>query len=198
MMGESADVVQAYLDSVQIPAPEAPPPELPPEEPEPEEIPVPLGEALLPPPEQPGPVIISRVFITNDQEQPVTGVAFNQPFYVALEYTVKQPIHQLQLGFFLANGQETIVLVPVSNNGIPCTGSICEPGHHRIFAKIPAPLLVPGRYHIAGVGAYEEGIGHHHRVFEKILEFDVELTLDHEGEWFGPELVHPPIEWTLE
>jgi len=193
-IGDSTAVIKAYLDSVKTELEETPTPQ----EPEkPDVIQSPLGEALLPSSGQLGNVMISRVFIADQQKKLAECIDFYQPFYVGIEYIVKQPIAQLQLGFCLDNSQNVRLMEPATNNCLPRTGTICEIGFHCIYAKIPAPLLLPGRYFVASVGAYEEGFGHHYHFSERILEFNVQISEDVK-ESFGSETIHPSIEWNLE
>ncbi|MBM0743188.1 ABC transporter ATP-binding protein [Phormidium sp. CLA17] len=204
-IGDSTAVIQAYLDSVKLEVKEV---QVPQELEEPEEleeleepdviVPYPIGEAFLPSSGELGSVMISRVFIADQQKKLVECVDFWRPFYVGIEYIVKYPVPQLQLGFYLDNSQDVRLMEPVTHNWLPRTGTICEVGFHRIYAKIPAPLLLPGRYFIAGIGAYEEGFGHHYRFFEKVLEFSVQIDPDSSTEWFGAEIIHPPVEWNFE
>lgn len=161
-------------------------------------IDLPTQEIALPASAQLGSVVATRMFLINDAKQLIHTVPFRSPFYVGIEYVVTAPINKLQIGFYIQDQRDRIILEPATHNWLPLTGTICEPGNHCLYAKIPAPLLVPGRYSIFGIGAYEEGFGHHYRLLESLLRFDVELTEEDGDEWFGQELVHPSIEWTLE
>lgn len=158
------------------------------------------GEITLPPSETVGEVFVSRMSLTShaNAKQSINRVPFRSPFYVAIEYTVTVPIEKLQIGFYITDYQDRIILEPASHNWLPLTGKICELGDHCIYAKVPAPLLVPGEYHIFGIGVYEPGFGHHYCLLKKLLRFDVELTENEPSEWFGQEIVHPVIEWSLE
>lgn len=195
-IGESGAVIQAYLDQVKLASAEVESKSKVKESAKPTQYP--LGEVFLPSSGELGHVVISRVFIA-DQQKKMTGcVDFHQFFYVGMEYTVKHPVPQLQLGFYLDNSHHTRLMEPVTHNWLPRTGTICEVGFHCVYAKIPAPLLIPGRYFIAGVGAYEEGFGHHYCIPDKVLEFRVEIASDDSKEWFGSESIHPVIEWNFE
>ncbi len=156
------------------------------------------GEIILPTSETGAGVSVSRVTLTNHAKQHTSRVPFRSPFYVGIEYTITIPIEKLQIGFYITDHQDRIILEPVSHNWLPLTGKICELGDHCIYAKVPAPLLVPGQYYISGVGIYEQEFGHHYSSLEKLLRFDVELTENDYSEWFGQEIVHPIIEWNLE
>jgi ABC-type polysaccharide/polyol phosphate transport system ATPase subunit len=156
------------------------------------------GEIFLPQSETFGGVFVSRISLKNHTKQLINIVPFRSPFYVGIEYTVTVPIEKLQIGFYITDEQDRIILEPASHNWLPLTGKICELGDHCIYAKVPAPLLVPGQYHIFGIGIYEEGFGHHYCLPKKLLRFDVELTENDQSEWFGQEIVHPMIEWNLD
>lgn len=163
--------------------------------PEPE---IPTGEISLPSREQPGSVVITRVFLVNEAKQIIHTVPFSSPFYVAIEYVITAPVAKLQLGFILRDHQKRSILEPASHNWLPTTGEICELGTHCIYAKIPAPLLLPGEYFIFGAGAYEEDFGHHDHLLDYLLRFEVELTDEDNKQWFGQEVVHPMIEWKVD
>ena len=156
------------------------------------------GEIVLPQPETVGGVFVSRISLTNNVKKLINVVPFRSPFYVGIEYTVTVPIEKLQIGFYITDEQDRILLEPASHNWLPLTGKICELGDHCIYAKVPAPLLVPGQYYIFGIGIYEQGFGHHYSLLKKLLRFDVELTENEPREWFGQEIMHPIIEWNLE
>jgi len=156
------------------------------------------GEIVLPQPETVGGVFVSRISLTNNVKQLINVVPFRSPFYVGIEYTVTVPIEKLQIGFHITDEQDRILLEPASHNWLPLIGKICELGDHCIYAKVPAPLLVPGQYYIFGIGIYEQGFGHHYSLLKKLLRFDVELTENEPREWFGQEIMHPIIEWNLE
>jgi ABC-type polysaccharide/polyol phosphate transport system ATPase subunit len=158
------------------------------------------GEIILPPSETAGGVFVSRMSLTShaNAKQCINRVPFRSPFYVVIEYTITVPIEKLQIGFYITDYQDRIILEPASHNWLPLTGKICELGNHCIYAKVPAPLLVPGQYHIVGIGVYEPGLGHHYCLTKKLLRFDVELMENEPSEWFGQEIVHPMIEWNLD
>lgn len=166
-----------------------------------EELPlveIPKGEAIIPPPEKIKEVVITRIFILNEKRELTSTVAFGKPFYIGLEYIVKSPIERLRLGLHVNNQQRVRILEPVTNNCLPETGAICQPGKRYAYVRIPGPLLVPGQYYIAGIGACQIGFGHHHLLLEDLLTFDVVVTDEGKDQWFGLEAVHPPLEWTIE
>jgi ABC-2 type transport system ATP-binding protein len=210
-IGDAEEIIQAYLESVNLAEPltseinltpiqdnielndsEEVTPE------EPSEIFSCTGEIILPPSETVGGVFVSRISLTNAAKQLINVVPFRSPFYVSIEYTVTIPIEKLQIGFYIIDEQDRIILEPASHNWLPLTGKICELGDHCIYAKVPAPLLVPGRYHIFGIGVYEQGFGHHYSLPKNLLRFGVELMENEPSEWFGQEIVHPIIEWNLD
>jgi len=161
-------------------------------------LPLPVGEAPLPPSEALGKAHISRVFIADKQKQVVECIDFGQSFYVGFDYFVSEEISQLQLGFYLENSQSAILMEPVTHHWLPRTGTICEKGFHRLYAKIPAPLLLPGCYFISGIGAYEEGFGHHYQFIAKLLEFSIRVPLNFTEESFSNVLIQPLVEWSFE
>ncbi len=160
--------------------------------------PLPRGEAFLPAIADSESFVITRVFLCDETRQVISTVAFGKPFYVGFEYTITALIQKLQIGVHVRDSQDRVILELASNNGLSVTGEIRAPGKHCTYAKIPAPLLIPGQYTIFGMGAYEEGMGHHYRNLSYILAFDVEITDNHQTEWFGQEIVHPIIEWQVE
>lgn len=162
------------------------------------EVILPTGETLLPPLKQSGSVVVTRLFLTNQTKEIIHTVPFSSPFCVGIEYTVNAPVEKLQFGFHIRDRQDRCILEPATNNWLPLTGAICEPGNHCLYAVIPAPLLVPGEYLIFGMGAYEENVGHHYRLLDYLLRFTVELTPEDKNQWFGQEIVHPTIEWILD
>ncbi len=212
-VGDPKETVHLYLASVNLLDDSTSPATPPPSEPSPqssEETPleqeneevlpaeIVVGAAKVPPPETPGSVIITDVFIANEEKQIVELVDYGSPFFIGMKYQVKAPTQNLMLGAYLTNEYGIMILEPVTQNFLPITGAINEIGERFIYVKIPAPFLRPGKYYISGVGAYEEGFGHHHWIIEKLLSFNVILPEKHQHEWFGQELVHPPLEWFLE
>ncbi|MEX0270518.1 ABC transporter ATP-binding protein [Leptolyngbyaceae cyanobacterium UHCC 1019] len=209
-IGDAEEIIQAYLESVNLAKPltsEISPTPI--QEStdfdngeevisqEPSEIFSSDGEIILPQPEVVGGAFVSRIRLTNSAKQLINIVPFRSPFYVGIDYTVTAPIEKLQIGFYITDHQDRIILEPASHNWLPLTGEICELGDHCIYAKVPAPLLVPGHYYVCGIGIYEQGFGHHYCLRKKVLRFDVELTENEPNEWFGQEIVHPIIEWNL-
>jgi ABC-2 type transport system ATP-binding protein len=194
--GDASDVVQAYLNSVRTLAMNghtALHDHL--DEKHGLEIP---GETFLPSSGMQGNVAVTRLFLTDENKQPIPHAKFGEPFYVGIQYRVEATVKKLQLGFHLVNAGNRVILEPASNNWLAKTGAICEMGDHYIYAKIPAPLLTPGQYTICGVGAYEEGFGHHYLTAGKLMTIQVHLPPSATEEWFGQELVHPAIEWSLD
>ncbi len=212
LIGESSEVIDAYIASVRQPEELEELEEL--EEAE-EEITIdeivsdpiapeeaialiPFGEALIQAPDDPLGVIIQRVFIANLQKQLVDVVPYGSEFLIGIEYRVQTSIQSLKFGLYLANDQDTILLEPASHNFLPVTGEICAIGRHFIYVKVPAPLLKPGIYYINGVGAHDTVFGPLHWLIERLLQFRVVLSESSETEWFGQEVVHPHLEWILE
>jgi ABC-type polysaccharide/polyol phosphate transport system ATPase subunit len=155
------------------------------------------GEVFLPRSGIRGHVAVTRLFLADENKQPISYVEFGKQFYIGIEYSIEAPVQKLQFGFYLTNPATQLLLEPVSHNWLPKTGAICDLGNHCIYAKIPAPLLVPGHYTITGVGAYEEGYGHHYLTLGKLMSIHVHPPAE-EHEWIGGGLVQPPIEWNLE
>jgi ABC-type polysaccharide/polyol phosphate transport system ATPase subunit len=155
------------------------------------------GERFLPTSGKKGSVLLTRLFIMDENQKISPYVEFGKPFYVGIEYQVETAVSKLQLGFYLFDMANRMLLEPASHNSLSKTGAICEVGPHCVYAKIP-PILRPGRYAIVNVGAYEEGFGHHYVFTERLLTIDVYLGETNAQEWFGQELVHPMIEWVLD
>jgi ABC-2 type transport system ATP-binding protein len=195
-VGASLEVVQAYLDSVHALALKDKKPAKRSSDPPPDqEHPVDNG---LPIADVQGCVSLIKLFLTDENKQPVSDVEFGKPFYVAIQYRVDVVLKELRLGFYVIDMADRLLLEPASNNWLPTTGEICELGEHCIYAMLPGPLLTPGRYIISRVGAYEEGFGHHLLKIGEIMTFQVYLPPEAKNEWFGREIVHPAIEWTFE
>ena len=233
MVGEATDVIKAYLQTVspeddllkELEADEAamlaeislanqieeePDPE--PEEPAAEEIEeevvepeLPIAEWVIAPDEHSGKVTLSRIFIADEHKQPIQQVEFGKPFYVGLEYRVDEAVRDLRVGFCIQNEAGNILVEANTWNYLSPTGIVCHLGHHLIWAKIPAPLLIPGRYFIGYVGAYEEFVGHHHSLLKQLMAFDVlpikvipSAENRNQEIWFGGSLTFPPIEVSVD
>jgi len=197
-IGDAEEIIQAYLESVVILDPLEKALAAPQELDIDEEISYPSREALLPPPTHPSAVIITRVFITNQDKQITASVCFESPFHIGIEYTVETAINNLRIGLYVTNQAGVVILEPSSNNFLPVTGKITALGQHTLYVKVPAPLLVPATYFLAGVGAYEEGFGHHYGFFNRFLTFEVTPPPKSSQLSFGQELVHPKIEGIIE
>lgn len=206
LIGESSEVIDAYIASVtkldqldeEITINQIVPIVSDSIAPEEDIEPVPFGEALIQAPITPLGVIIRRVFIANLQKQPVEEVPYGSEFLIGIEYKIQNPIQSLQFGLYLVNDQGTVILEPASHNFLPVIGEICAIGKHFIYVKVPAPLLKPGVYYIDGVGAHDTVSGPLHWLIERLLQFRVVLSESDKTEWFGQEVVHPHLEWTLE
>lgn len=199
-LGDTQEVIDTYINSVALQDADLDPQPQPTAQPEIEEIP--FAEVILPSPTGSHDAAIRRVFITNQLKQVTDTIAFTEPFYIGLDYEIFAPLHSFITGFHLKNAQGVIILEPANLNPLPPTGEIRAVGKHRIYIQIPA-LLCPGIYHIAGIAVREENfetrqIKTHQQITGKLVSFKVELTESYRNEWFGQELVHPLLEWTLE
>jgi len=165
-------------------------------DPEPPPEPIPTGEAILPIPEECNVAIAKRIFIADQNKQIVSQVKFGEPFWIGIDYDVQAVVDNLILGIYLTNQQGVVILEPASHNSLPKRGEICAIGAHTAYLQIPA-LLKPDIYLISGVGIVEHGVGHHYRIVCPLLSVEVILPPDSE-EWFGQEIVHPQLTWTVE
>jgi ABC-type polysaccharide/polyol phosphate transport system ATPase subunit len=208
MVGESDDVINTYIEIVTVKEDEEDldtveqvPDELEKEE-EDDDIP-PFGELILLPPDPPCKAAITRIFIADQHYQVVDKVGFDEVFYLGLDYQVYEPLQSLIVGCYLVNQQGTILLEPGTQNYFLKTSDIKSVGKHRFYIEIPAPLLLPGTYYIGGIGVHEEHledqtITTHQWVIKKLVQFDIVLTETSRHEWFGQEVIHPRLEWTVE
>jgi ABC-type polysaccharide/polyol phosphate transport system ATPase subunit len=158
---------------------------------------IPTGEAIISPPENQNSAAITRIFTANEAKQVIEIVDFGQPFYIGIDYEVQLPVDNLSIGIYLINQEEVIILEPVTQTYLPRTGSIGDIGQHRLYLKLP-PLLIPGAYYISGIGIYEEGFGHHHRLLGKLLTINIAETDKSIINWFGQGVVQPQFNWSLE
>lgn len=228
MIGDAIDVVQAYAESARVipddelerssdlnnlasekaieensdEAIEIFPDAEPPIEEIPIEEPVPTGELFIEIPETPI-VWATHIFIADQENKIVDTVNFGDSFYIGLEYEVFQSLQSLQIGLYLTDDSDKILLEPASVNWLATIGQINSIGKHKIYINIPAPLLKPGTYYIGGIGLHEKDketqvIRTHQWLIKRLLSFVVTQAGSYIDEWFGQEVVHPILEWHIE
>lgn len=217
LLGSADDVVDAYIENFRVQEEEEEENEILADEPEiqaepaPEAVAetvvvpemVPLAEGVVPPPEELGQAVATRVFVTDQDKHVTPFIPYGEAFYVGLDYDILQPLASLAIGLDLSDEQGNVLLEPVSLNCWLPPGAIGKPGYHRAYIRVPGPLLKPGSYFISAIGLREldpdpEKITTHHFILKRLVEFSVFVKERDRAEWFGQEAVHPALEWEIE
>ncbi len=101
-------------------------------------------------------------------------VPISEPFFVEIDYQVKQAVRDSTVWVILVNEMGTPVFTSLDTDSTDLGGKVREAGLYRSICEIPGFLLKPGRY-IASVGAGIDRV----KVLcshEDILQFEVSET----------------------
>jgi lipopolysaccharide transport system ATP-binding protein len=113
---------------------------------------------------------------------------------LVFQFSVKQPIHGLRVGFDLISGTGVTVLRSYYDD-LMKTPPELKPGNYRATCSIPANLLNQGEYFIT-LRANIHGL-RHIAVFDRAISFRI-VNLDGANAQYGterPGILNPSLPW---
>lgn len=150
------------------------------------------GEMVIDSPEAVDGFCMLRVYLANENLEPLTEVDFPLSFLIVYEYQVETPLNNLRIGVRIWNDRQQ----PVLHSNVADNNQVNQEGYgatgvHRVTVKLPGSWFVPGIYYVE-IGIGSASIVHFYRMnaFKfRVAKFSlVDL---------GPEAFHPLLEWTL-
>jgi len=128
--------------------------------------------------------------LLDSNHQVSADIDFRFPFYVGVEYIVRKPINNLQVGVRLKNEQGIPVIFSQNNRG---DSGMTSPGSYCTWVEIPGHLLVPGRYYIDLSVEVWKVKGYHY--VHDCLAFDICQTNLVDGTERGMGVICPELRW---
>lgn len=142
-------------------------------------------------------VRLDGVFILDEKGQTEGLLASNRDIIVDVRYTLSEPIRDLRIGVSLFNAEGTLVFLS-SDYGSAGIGAVREPGCYSSRMRIPANLLIEGRYSIE----ISVEIPRVENLIQDVrCAFEIgEMAHDNWGPKRAirmPGIVHPRLEWDV-
>ncbi len=161
---------------------------------------VPLGRMKYDSQDEHGTMLL-QAYIMDENHTLRPDIAYEESFYVVIEYQVSSQIDGLRIGIKLHNRYNQVVLHTATSD-YPLYGDskdlsshelVGKPGRHCVSVKIPGGWFTPGRYFLE-LGIWSPEVGHHQHLFAAIA-FDIaNASVDSIGE----EVLRPILKWNVE